>query len=225
MDRQIELRGCALCTGLDEKELAKVAAIARFSKVTKGAILFLEGEPAEGFFILLSGQMRIFKSSPDGKEHTLHIIHPGELFAEAAIFQDHRFPASCSALEDSTLAYFSGQAFLDLIKNSPQISLKLISSLSAFLRQLTRQIESLSLKEVPARIAGYLLACADRSGGNSFTLELSKSELARHLGTQSETLSRGLRKLIDAQIIQVNRKQISILDRARLESIAAGEKI
>ena len=211
--------------GLNERELTDLARVAVPRSVKRGEILFLEGDRANGFFLLLSGQVRIFKSSPDGKEYTIHIINPGHIFAEVAAFENSPYPANGAALEDSEIAFFPKEAFFDLIRSSPQISLKIISSLSSFLRDYNRQVENLSLKEVPARIASYLITEAGKSGRDRVKLKSSKTEWARTLGTISETLSRALRKMSDEGIIAVDGREIVILKPERLRNIADGEKI
>ncbi|MEW6013891.1 MAG: Crp/Fnr family transcriptional regulator [Candidatus Zixiibacteriota bacterium] len=213
------------CSGLDREELRALHDITAIRKVKKGEILFLEGDPAGGFYILLAGKVRVYKSSPEGKEFTIHQINPGQLFAEAAIFRGGEYPANCAALEDSLVAFFPKESFVQLIKESPQISLKIIGSMSSFLREFNRKVEELTLKEVPARIASYLLREAERKGTRHLLLDIPKAELAKHLGTISETLSRNLRKFKELGILQVHGKKITILDPEHLQAVADGEKI
>jgi CRP-like cAMP-binding protein len=225
MDKFNLLKNSHLFAGLDDSELNNVASIVELKKVDKSRILFFEGDEAHGFYLLLEGRVKIYKSSPDGKEQILHIISSGQIFAEAAIFHGNRFPANCMAVDDSLVAFFPKDEFISLIKNSPRISLKIIASLSAFVREFTVLVENLSLKEVPSRIATYLLQLAEDNDSETVTLEITKSELAKQLGTLSETLSRGLRKLMDSGIIQVDGNKITIRDPDRLNDIAKGEKI
>ncbi len=225
MDNKFYLSQCYLCSGLDKGELEAISSIAHIKKVLKGEIIFFEGDPAAGFYILLTGKVRVYKASPDGKEYTIHQIMPGQLFAEAAIFKGNQYPANCAAIEDSLVAFFAKDAFIRLIKESPQISLKIIGSLSGFLREFNRKVEELSLKEISARIASFLLGESEKIKSNEITLDVSKAELARRLGTIGETLSRNLKKLKELRVISVDGKKIIILDSARLNSIAEGEKI
>lgn len=225
MDKLDLLKHSRLFAGLDDSELEKVASIVKLKKSGKNQMLFFEGDLANGFFLLLEGRIKIYKSSPDGKEQILHMISPGQIFAEAAIFHGNRFPANCMAVDDSLMAFIPKNDFISLIKKSPQISLKIIASLSAFVREFTILVENLSLKEVPSRIATYLLQMAENNNSETVMLEITKSELAKQLGTLSETLSRGLRKLIDNEVIRVDGNKITILDCNRLTDIAGGEKI
>ncbi len=218
------LRACYLCRQLDDKEMASLAAIASFRKARKGEVMFIEGDTAVGFYVLLTGRVRIYKASPEGKEYTLHQIAPGQMFAEAAIFRGTTYPANGAAMADSTVAFFPKDRFVDLLARSPQMSLKMIGALSAFIREFNEKVEDLSLKEVPARLAAYLLKLS-RKKGRTFQLDITKTELAHSLGTISATLSRNLKKLSDIGAIEVTGKNITILDAKLLESVHDGEKI
>jgi CRP/FNR family transcriptional regulator, dissimilatory nitrate respiration regulator len=225
METKDYLKKSRLCKGLDDSELEKVAGIAKLRKLKKGEILFFEGDEATGFFLLLKGRVKVYKSSADGKEQILHQITPGQIFAEVAIFHGNHFPADCASIDNSLVAFFPKQSFLNLIEKSPQISLKIIGSLAAFLREFTIMVENLSLKEVPGRISWYLLQKYNDSDNPVIMLDITKAELAKHLGTLSETLSRGFRKLTDQEIIKVEKQKITILNLDRLTDIAEGEKI
>ena len=219
------LKDAVIFRELDSEEFKAMEEITQLRHVDGDAMLFFEGDPANGFFVLLSGRMRIYKSTADGKEFTLHQITPGQVFAEAAIFRGNTYPANCMAMEDSEVAFIPKDQFIRLITKYPNISLKIIGSLSRWLREFAAKLEDLSLKEVPARLATYLLRQRQRLKSDSFELDITKAELASELATISETLSRSLKKLKDLEVIAVDGKRITILDSDQLDSIAAGEKI
>jgi CRP/FNR family transcriptional regulator len=219
------LRNSYLCKELNAQELETLSHIVSVRQLHKGEILFLQGDEATGFYILLTGNVRIYQVSAEGKEYTLHRIRPGEMFAEAAIFKGKTFPANCIATDNSQVAFFPKTDVIDLLTRSPQISLKMIGALSEFVRDFNRQIEDLSLKEVPGRIASYLLRMSEKTDDPVFKLDMTKTELATSLGTISETLSRNFKKLKELGIIRVEGNTITILDIPRLQSIADGEKI
>ena len=219
------LHNAPLFRELDPQEFESLRGITQLRRFDNETMLFFEGDPAAGFFVLLSGRVRIYKSSPDGKEFTLHQITPGQMFAEAAIFRGKTYPANCMAMEDSEAAFIPKDQFIALITKYPNISLKIIGSLSRWLREFAAKLEDLSLKEVPARLASYLLRQQQKLKMSSFELDVTKSELASELATISETLSRSLKKLKDLEVIAVEGKRITILDSDHLESIATGEKI
>ena len=225
MDALRLLHNCYLCRDLDQRELEALEEIVSIRQANKGEVLFLQGDPATGFYMLLSGSIRVYKASPEGKEYTLHYIQSGQMFAEAAVFKGKTFPANAVATAESTVAFFPKERFVRLIGDSPQMSLKMIAALSGFVREFNQQIEDLSLKEVPARLASHLLRKAKQFSSNQVTLDITKTELARSLGTISETLSRNLRKLRDLGVVAVDGKNITILDPERLRAVADGEKI
>ena len=225
MDTRQRLSQTKLFAELSEDELGALSNIVSIRAITKGAVLFLEGDRSTGFFILLTGGVRIYKSSPDGREYTIHHVKPGQMFAEAAIFRGSGFPANCSATHDSEVAFVPKKEFVALLQQSPTIALKIIGTLSAWLRDFTRQVEDLSLKEVPARLAAYLLSLSDSQGRVKIVLPTSKTELANSLGTISETLSRNFRKIKDIGAIDLDGKAVTIVDRDRLQAIADGEKV
>lgn len=210
-------------SGLSADELEPLVALARLRSEERGTLLFSEGERAEGFFIVASGRVKIYKLSADGKERILHIVHSGDTFAEAAIFGDGRYPAFAETLCRAELVFLPEREFLDLLHNRSEIAINMIGGLARFLRQFAHQIEELTFKDVPARLAGYLLRLkAERDG--TCLLPINKSQLASNLGTVSETLSRSLRRLADDELIRVDGKRIEILDRELLEELAATEK-
>jgi CRP-like cAMP-binding protein len=224
------LRRCALFSGMDKTDLGALARIAIARNYTKGAMIMMEGDRASGFYVVTSGKVKIFKISPEGKEQILNIAGPGETFAEAAVFSGTDYPASANALGQATVLYFPRAGFERLIKKHPHLALNMIGRMSILLRKLNQLVEELSLKEVSARVAKYLLdraAQADKTGREppELKLEISKHQLAARLGTISETLSRTLAKLKSAGIIHVRGNSIAILDKERLSSVAAGQRI
>src|SRR5690349_12396306 len=157
MDAIAILRKSLLFSGLADDDLQAVAAIAHKRSIVRGETLFAEGEPANGFYLLARGGMKLCKVSPDGREKVLHFVHPGETFAEAAFFGDGKYPAEARALENGELLHFPREGFMGLLERNPRFALNLIVSLSLLLRRFARQIEELSFAEVPNRLAAYLV--------------------------------------------------------------------
>ena len=219
MDMRDAIKRCPLFAGVTNDDLDHLLRISKARESTKGELLFSDGEVAAGFFIVGTGKVKVFKLSPDGKERILHIVHPGGTFAEAAIFGSGTYPAYAQPLEASQLIFFPKREFLDLLRSDSQLAINMIAGLSRFLRQFANQIEELTFKDVPARLARYLL---DLAGDEAEQVELpiSKSQLASKLGTVSETLSRTFRKLTDDDLIIVRGKAIELLDRDRLEDLS-----
>ncbi len=227
MDKREILKKSPLFSGLTDQEIGKIESIAIVKNYQKGELIFSEGENATGFFVNLSGQIKVYKLSVDGREQILHIIFPAEAFAEAALFAGSTYPAFAEALTQSRVLYLPKERFFDLIRENPQLSLNMIGSLSLWLRRFVDLVEEVSLKDVSARVSKYLLDMSIRSGskgeeGITIELDVSKMLLASRLGTISETLSRVFRKLRDREIIRVEGKKIIILNKRALEEISSG---
>jgi len=224
------LKRCPLFAGLKEVELKRVRAIASLKRIEKKEVLFSDGEEARGFYVILSGRVKLFKISPEGKEQILHIVSAPDAFAEAALFLEGTYPAFAEAMTDCQLLFFPKRDFIRLIEKNPQLSINMIVTLSHFLKRFASLIEELSLKEVSSRIAKYIVDLSMKSSkeGKSpkeVELDLSKTQLALKLGTISETLSRTLAKMRAKKIIEVKKNKIIILDRESLEELASGVKV
>ena len=207
-----------LFTSFTEKEIDLLLASTSLKKVGRGEQIFSEGIDATAFFIVVSGKVKIYKLSPDGKEYTLHIHGPGDLVAEAAIFDSMVYPASCLALEDTTLMRVSREGFLNLIRAHPELSLKMMSGYSKRLRQFVAKIEELSLKDIKSRLAGYLIENSSVENGVAVChLSYSKKELSSLLGTIPETLSRALAFLKQKKLIIEKDNTITIPDPEKLK--------
>lgn len=213
------LKNIPLFAGLAEDDLDILAGIGRVREHPRGELLFAEGEEATGFFVVLDGRVKVYKLSAEGKERILHFVGPGGTFAEAAIFGDGSYPAYAETLQMSKLLFLPKDGFLNLLRTNGRIAVNMIAGLSRFLRQFAQQIEELTFKDVPSRLARYLLDLC-RGQRQTVLLPISKSQLASNLGTVSETLSRTLRKLSDEEMIAVDGKTIEILDLERLEDLA-----
>src|SRR5512139_2648549 len=216
------LNRCPLFAGLKEEELKRIRAIASLKQVVKKEVLFSDGEETKGFYVILSGKVKLYKVSPEGKEQILHVVASPDAFAEAALFLEGTYPAFAEAMTDCQLLYFPKRDFIQLIEKNPQLSINMIVTLSHYLKRFASLIEELSLKEVSSRIAKYVVdlsikASKEGRGLKEVELDLSKTQLALKLGTISETLSRTLKKMKAKRIIDVKKNRIIILNREALE--------
>ena len=224
------LRRFPLFVGLNEKELREINSIASPARAGKGHILFSDCEEAGGLYVLISGKVKLYKVSHEGKEQILDVICSPESFGEASLFLKGSHPFYAEALSDCQLLFFLKKDFLRLIKKSSRLNENVTVALSLYVKRYASQIEDLSLKEVPSRIAKYLLDLSLKQSkeGKSFEdveLDLSRSQLASRLGTIRETLSKTLGKMKAQGIIDIKKNRIFILNREALEKIAAGHKI
>ncbi len=213
-----------LFKGLPSEQLERLARIAAFRTIKRGEVLFVDGEEANGFYVTVRGRVKVYKLSPEGKEQVLHIVEFPEPFGEVPVFSGGRFPANAQAIEESLLIFFPRPAFVELIRNDPSLAMNMLALLAGRLRQFAGLIEGLSLKEVPGRLASYLIYLSDKSGGhNSLELDIPKGLLANLLGTIPETLSRILARMTAEGLVEVEGRRITLLDRKRLEDLSSGK--
>lgn len=215
------LREIPLFKGLADDDVKRLAAVSSIRTLKRGDLVFSEGQEADGFYVVLVGRVKVFKASSEGREQVLHIINFQEPFGEVAMFEGGNFPANAQALEDSKLLFFSRSGFVRLIAAGPDLAMKMLAVLSARLRQFTRFVEELSLKDVPGRLASYLLYLGGREGGSrEVDLDIPKALLANLLGTVPETLSRVLSKMGGEGLIAVKGRKVRLLDVEGLERLA-----
>jgi len=215
------IENIALFKGLPAEHIEDLKKIALEKSYVRGETIFMDGDEGNGFYVVLAGKVKISKISFEGKEQILHIFGPGEPFGEVPVFAGKPFPANAQALAKSFLAFFPKDSFIGLINANPSLALNMLAVLSSRLRQFTVQVENLSLKEVPERLAAYLLFLV-REQGNSreVTLPISKGHLASLLGTIPETLSRIFAKMSSAGLIKVAGKKIEITHPEELETLS-----
>lgn len=227
MEKILEILSSApLFKGLTEYQLNQIRQITVNKFYNKGKIVFLEGDDGNGFYVVAEGSVKIYKASIEGKEQILHIYGPGDPFGEVPVFSGQRFPANAQTLLKSHLLFFPRNNFVDLISKNPSLCLNMLAVLSMRLRQFTLQVENLSLKEVPGRLASYLVYLADEQKTRGpVSLPISKGELASLLGTIPETLSRILSKMNSQNLIEVDGRNITILHYSGLEELAKHGKL
>ncbi|MBT1072580.1 Crp/Fnr family transcriptional regulator [Pelotalea chapellei] len=218
------LKKSMLFSGLAEADLAQLAVITVRRPFKKGETLFSEGEEATGFYLLVSGNIKLCRMSHDGREKVLHFVQPRETFAEAAFFGDGKYPAEARATESGEVIYLPKEGFLELMTRNPNFALNLVVSLSLQLRKFARQIEELSFADVTSRLASFLVRRANEkstsyAGITYIDLGIKKGELAARLGTASETISRTLRKLMNEGIIDVQGNRVVIHQMDKLSKL------
>lgn len=212
-----------LFKGLAEADAARVAAYCRYRELEKGETLFREGDDAATFFVVARGRIKVFKESIDGRELIIKTMREGDLVGEAASLAGVPYPATAQAVEDAAAVEIPRREFVDLITREPELALNIIAALSARLHQISDVLEKLTLKDVPARLASYLLEHAAGPGGAArVELDVTKTSLAAELGTVPETLSRALRRFADAGLVLREGKRIVLVDEGSLRLIAGG---
>ena len=219
-----QLRRALLFSGLPDADLAELADITSRCAFVKGESLFSENDPATGFYLLLSGAVKLCRISRDGREKVLHFVKPGDTFAEAAFFGDGTYPAEARATETGEALYLPREGFMELMGSNPAFALNLVASLSLMLRSFVKQIEELTFADTTSRLASFLVRRASeksvRYGEVTYVdLGIRKSELAAQMGVASETLSRTLRKLKEEGIIEVQGNRVLINEMQKLQTL------
>jgi CRP/FNR family transcriptional regulator len=220
-----QLKKPLLFSGLNNADLSDLAAITVRRAFRKGETLFSEGDEATGFYLLISGSIKLCRMSPDVREKVLHFVKPHETFAEAAFLGEGNYPAEARALEAGEVLYLPRHGFMDLLRNNSNFALNLVVSLSLKLRQFVRQIDELSFADVTSRLASFLVRRAAESsttfGGITYIdLGIKKGELASRLGTASETISRTFKKLKEEGIIEVQGNRVVVHQMDKLEKLS-----
>jgi CRP/FNR family transcriptional regulator len=223
---QRQMESSPLFQGVSGDGLQTLAARARYRTFKAGEEIVGERDPVRAFYVVLSGQVKLYKSSSEGKEQTLYLLGPGEPFGLCTAFAVESFPASVSALEESSVIFIPGPDVEAIARREPALLLSIIQVLSRRLKETMNLVESLALQEIPQRLAAFLLHGLSRRGmvpENRVQLTTTHRELAKILGVTPEALSRALKKMAGEGILTVDGRMITVLDRETLADIAAGE--
>ena len=226
-ERQRELATSSLFAGLRSEQLERIAEVSARYSYARGADVFSEGDDADGFYVILAGQVRVYKMNLEGKEQILHLLGPGDPVGEAAVFSGGVFPAHAAALTNAELLFVPKKDFEKLLLEDPSISMNMLALLSKRLHRFAALIEDLALKEVPARLAAYLLYHAETGKQEAMivSLGITKGQLANVLGTTPETLSRVLARMgKEGLIVMKGNRRIVLHDAERLETLSTGNE-
>lgn len=200
------------------KELEQKIIDLGYSKAySKDEFLFHADDPAEGFYYLLSGEIRVFKMDEQGKEVEVLRPNPGDFFGEAVVFVQESYPSYAQAVKDSRVVFFEKNAFFRRLEKDPAIGKFFLHLLAKKCVVLNKRIEALELRTVRQRLIQYLVSTCGSDASCVLTLPMKKAELAKLLGTISETLSRNLKQLQEEGLITVKGLTIHLKDRSRLK--------
>ena len=218
------LKATPLFAALDEAEINSLAARCGIRPYSQGEILFSEGEPCKGLTSWSPGGSGSSKPRPTAREQVLAVEGPGASVAELPVFDGGSYPASGSAIEKTEVLFVSRADLRAICLEKPEVSLKMLQVVGTRLRRLVGIIEELSFTTVRHRLISWLLRQASTEGtvrlseGRSSTLNTSHQELAAQIGTVRELVSRNLARLQAQSFIEMNGREITILDREGLEA-------
>lgn len=215
-----DLRSGLLLSRLSEDQLGRVARRATRVKLEGGQMLFRQGDSAERFYLVIAGQIRLFRLSPDGAEKIIEIVAPQQTFAEALMFLSvPAYPVCAAALSPAQLIAIDARDFSLMLRESLDTCFVLLGMLSQRLRGLIGDIDDLTLHSATGRFARYLLMRLP-DGGVMLDLGVRKRVLASRLSIKAETFSRVEKGLSDQGVIEVHGSRIEILDPQALQDIA-----
>jgi CRP-like cAMP-binding protein len=185
-----------LFAGLEASGLADLLTEAVVRRFSRNTLLFIEGEPAGQFYVVLDGWVRLYRQTTDGRESVIALLARGESFAEALMFLGGRFPVSAAVVEEARLLVIPAKSFRRALRHDSELCFKMMASMALHLRRLVGQVEQLTVRSSSERVAQFLLKLA-RDGAESAIVHLpyDKGLIAARLGMQPETLSRALAKL------------------------------
>lgn len=222
MNTHEHLRGIPLFADLDDDALGALAKRARTRVYQASERIISQSDDRQAFFIVLSGRVKIFRSTAEGKEQILYLVEEGQPFCFCTAFTDRPYPVNVTALEESLVADIPAADMEDLARREPLLLLKIMQTLSARLLESMNMVESLALLGTQERIACYLLhaeAGSQSEPGQPFNLPISHRELAKIVGTTPETLSRTIQKFKRENLLEASGKTVRILDREALAAM------
>ena len=221
------LRQAGLFEALTEDELRMLGSAVRPRQYASNQLLFSEGEPCEGLFIVATGRVRVFKLSSGGREHVLTMEGPGSSIAELPVFDGGDYPASAAAVEETEVLFLSRKEFRAFCTEHPEVLWKVLEVVGGRLRRLVGIIEELSFTTVRQRLIGFLLKSAKAEGtvterGTAFLMEGNHQQVAAEIGTVRELVSRNLARLQAQGFLEINGREVTIVDTEGLVAEQAG---
>jgi len=208
------LRACPLFADMAARDLEEIAATCESLRLQTGEVLFREREKAHGFYIVQQGAIHVHRVTPDGREQVIAVFRPFNCFAEICLTTIETYPANATALEPSTVVLVRKSDFRALIMRTPELALRMLTSMSLHLKHLVQQMEDQKFKRIESRLANHLLhhcPMITRDTGNLVRLDTTKKVLAGRLGVSSETLSRTFARFRDEGLIEINGPEIRLL--------------
>jgi CRP/FNR family transcriptional regulator len=212
-----------LLSQLTEEQRATVIGSGHEKTLERGEILFHEGEPTEALYAVISGQLKLVRYSPKGRELLIHLVHSGQTFAEAALFAAGTYPATAEATQACRLWCLPRAALLDLLRATPELGLAMLGSISLWTRKILSKLELHTQRRVEERLAIYLLSRAgskELEPGDRIELAEPRNLIAAQCGTAPEVLSRTFRRLEEEGILEAAPHHVTIVDPSRLAALA-----
>jgi CRP/FNR family cyclic AMP-dependent transcriptional regulator len=220
-DKLDHLADVDLFRDLSERDLAELDRVTTITSVPRGRVFYEPEDVSQVLFLIGEGRVQIYRISPEGKKLVIATLGPGALFGEMALLGQQMHNAFAEALDDCQIFVMSRADLERLILNKPSVGRRVLETTGRRLRDAERRLEDMAFKGIPARLASLLLRLADEQGSDE-VVGLTHQDLAETVGTYRETATQVLNDMKTAGLIEIGRKRIKILDRARLEAVAQG---
>lgn len=219
------LQPFALFARLGPERLEQIAALCERRHFARRQRLAEQGAPADAFFLIEYGKVKVFRATADGREQVLHVVEPWQSFGEVAVLSLARYPASAEAMEETAALVVPGAPFIAMVERDGATARAMLAGQALWIRRLIDQSTALVLDDVQTRLARYLVVYADEHGvaledGALLALEVKRSVIAAQIGTVPETLARNLGKLCDLGVLARRGKDLQILDAQGLRDLA-----
>jgi CRP/FNR family transcriptional regulator len=226
-DKISALKRTQLFGELEESELRALAERAVERRLARDEILFVAGDEARGLFVIADGALRAFREGVDGREQVIHVEREGATIAELPVFDDKPYPSTVAAEEETVVLYLDKNDVKALCLKHPRIAMAALKMLAGRLRKCAELVEALSLREVDQRLARWLIAEARARGrragaGLEVTLVLTNQQIAAHIGSVREVVSRALSRLQQNGLIRIDGRRVTVCDEQALEVFAEG---
>ena len=221
------LRRTTIFRRLSPEDRQRLAAVARTQEFGKGDLLFSEGDASDYLYTVVTGRVKVFKSTPRGTDVILELFGPGDPVGAVAAYDARAYPASAVALEPTTCVLIPRQSFFALLESHPTMVRGLLGGLTHRLVELTNRLTELSGGKVEARLARFFVKLADdmgqkRTDGTFIPLVLSRQEIADMIGTTIETSIRVMSRWGKDGVVRTDKDGFTIVDRSALDLLAAG---
>lgn len=213
-------RKVAYLQNVSDAALAELAAVATRQVFPQGQMIFLEGDPTAGLYLVEEGTVKICRFAADGREHILHLVHVGDTFNDVSALDGGGNPACATAFSETVVWRVLRDDLRQVAARHPELSWSLIESLAHRARYLVNIVQDLAMRNVKGRLARLLLEQAEAAEQGLPPVALTQEEMASRLGTVREVVGRALRSLAAENVISMERQRIVIVDRQRLQEAA-----
>ena len=220
-DKRDHLSDVDLFRGLSERDMAELDRVTTITTVPRGRVFYEPEDVSQVLFLIREGRVQIYRISPEGKKLVIATLGPGALFGEMALLGQQMHNAFAEALDDCRIFVMSRADLERLILNQPAVGQRVLETTGKRLRDAEKRLEDMAFKSIPARLASLLLRMSAEQGSDE-VVGMTHQDLAETVGTYRETATQVLNDMKADGLIEIGRKRIKILDKARLEVLAQG---